>query len=133
MRGTPQCGGALTDATFHAPTELERAFLRIVTVGYPELQAQVESCVVADYDPDGYCDIRISNGPPSPKRRGYCQGPSLETGIPRSPLIETLLWINEDGMLVNIEFLEVGEPIGDIYQHFVVGAAESKLRYQHDI
>src|SRR5579884_3823298 len=49
---------------YRAPTELEREFLRVCTRGYPELEAQIESCEVADYDATGWCDVRVLKGPP---------------------------------------------------------------------
>ena len=51
------------------PTADEHSFLRIVTRGYPELEAQVESCEVSAYDPAGYCDVRVGSGPPFRRER----------------------------------------------------------------
>ena|SRR5260370_10906298 len=117
---------------FRTPTEQERAFLRIVTSGYSELRAQVESCEVADYDPDGYCDVRVLTGPPSPIR-DHCNGPSLQTGIQATPIVETILWIDGEGMLDNVEFVSFGEPLDAMYERFISAAVEAKLSYNsHD-
>lgn len=115
---------------FRTPTADERSFLRIVTLGYAELEAQIESCDVADYDPDGYCDVRVAAGPPSPVHE-HCDGPSLITGVEDRPIIETLLWINHEGMLDTIEFIQAGERFENIYLLFIRAAADAALIYHN--
>ena len=117
---------------FHAPTELERAFLRAVTDGYPELREQIESCLVADYDSTGYCDVHILAGPPTPKRMHRYNGPSLVNDAPDSPLIETILLVDQRGFLDNVEIVDYGGQRDDVYQAFVTAAAESRLTYHVD-
>jgi hypothetical protein len=116
---------------FHPPSELERAFLRAVTDGHRELREQIESCLVADYDPDGYCDVKILGGPPSPKRMDKYMGPSLVNG-PNSPLVDSILWVDERGFLDNVEIVEYGARSGDVYERFVSAATESRLTYHLD-
>jgi hypothetical protein len=117
---------------FRAPTELELAFLRAVTDGYPELREQIESCLVADYDPDGYCDVQILGGPPTPRRMAQYEGPSLVSDIPDSPLVDTILWVDQRGFLDNVEIVDYGARRDDAYQRFVTAAAESRLTYHVD-
>jgi hypothetical protein len=117
---------------FRSPTTEERAFLRIVTFGHPELEAQIESCEITDYDPDGYCDVRVRCGPPS--RIGEaCDGPSLLIGDKREPLIQTMLWTNNEGMLDTIEFLVLpGGSDKNIYERYIRAAADGNLVYPNN-
>ncbi len=119
----------MSEPRFHVPNEAEQSFLRLVTLGYPELQAQITSCEVDDYDPDGYCDIHVISGPPSPVK-GSCDGPSLHEA-PNLPEIDTILWINNEGFLLNVEIVGYGVPVNNIYERFIEGARASKLRYKH--
>jgi len=106
---------------------LEIQFLRIVTNGHRELQEQIENAEVCDYDPNGYCDVRILHGPPS-SLVDKCDGPTLS--IPgESGSIGTLLWLNKDGMLDTIEFLEDVMGTADIYTKFVNGVEAGWLQY----
>lgn len=118
----------MADGDFHTPTTEERAFLRIVTRAYPELRAQIESCEVADYDPDGYCDVRVLSGPPSPEV-DHCDGPSLVTYEPHLRTAETILWISASGMLNTIEIMEYPSSSDDIYQYYIEGDRDSQLTY----
>lgn len=119
----------MSEVRFRAPNEVERSFLQIVTLGYPELEAQVMSCEVDDYDSDGYCDIHVISGPPSPVK-GSCDGPSLREA-PHLPEVDTILWINNEGLLESVEIVGYGAPVDNIYERFVEGAKASKLRYKH--
>jgi hypothetical protein len=118
--------------TFRTPTDLERAFLRAVTEGYPELREQIESCLVADYDPDGYCDVKVLSGPAMPKRIAQYVGPSLLNDMPGSSLVDSILWVDDHGFLNNVEIVDYGARRDDIYQRFVTAAAESRLTYHLD-
>jgi hypothetical protein len=120
---------AVSEARLHAPNEVERSFLQIVTLGYPELHAQVMSCEVDDYDLDGYCDIHVISGPSAPVK-GSCDGPSLREAT-NLPEIDTILWINDEGFLENVEVVGYGAPVDNIYERFIEGARASKLRYKH--
>ncbi len=61
---------------------------------------------------------------------GYrCDGPTLTTVIRTTSIVETILWINGDGMLDNVEFVFVGAPIDRTYERFVSAAASGKLSY----
>ena len=117
---------------FRLPTDLERAFLRVVTAGYSELHQQIESCLVADYDPDGFCDVLVLHGPPSRRPASQSMGPSLVTNVPGSPLVDSILWIDARGFLAKVEIVEYGDAIGDIYRRFVNAAAGRELRYNLD-
>jgi hypothetical protein len=119
----------VSEGRLHAPNGVERSFLQLVTLGYPELQAQETSYEVDNYDPDGYCDVRVISGPPSPVK-GSCDGPSLHDA-PNLPGIHTILWINDEGFLDNIEIVGFGESVNNIYKRFIEGARASKLRYKH--
>jgi len=114
---------------FHAPDDQERAFLRTVTKGYPELQAQVESCKVDQYDPEGYCDVLVISGPPSPIADS-CDGPSLFDD-PSLPEVDTILWINDVGFLDSVEIVGYGSLLNSIYQRFGDAAKASRLRYRY--
>ena len=114
---------------FHSPTTEELAFLRIVTRAYPELQAQVESCEVADYDPDGYCDVRVLSGPASPEI-DHCDGPSLVTYEPHLRTTETILWISARGMLDTIEIIEFPRTFDNVYKRYIEGDRDSKVTYR---
>ncbi|MDQ6925490.1 MAG: hypothetical protein M3154_04545 [Candidatus Eremiobacteraeota bacterium] len=116
---------------YRAPTEQERTLLRIVTLGYPELEAQIECCEVAEYDPPGYCDVHVLSGPPCPGP-DHCDGPSLSIKIPMIAYIETILWIDERGMLANIEFVSYMGPADGVYEAFIRGAADGTLVYKKD-
>lgn len=118
----------VADRDFHTPTTEELAFLRIVTRGYPELQAQIESCEVADYDPDGYCDVRVLSGPPSPEI-DHCDGPSLLTCEPNLRSTETILWIDR-GMLASVEIVEYPISSDGVYARYIEGDRDSKLTYR---
>ena len=98
-------GVTVGEYRFHKPTEPERAFLRLVTFGYPELAAQIENCEVDDFDLDGYCDIRIMSGPPSATKNTMYDGPSLVPELPYKPSIETILWVDDSGYLSSVEVI----------------------------
>ncbi len=119
----------MTEDRFHEPTELERAFLRIVTLDYPESAAQIENCEVDDYDLTGYCDVRICSGTPSHAKNAMCDGPSLPAQPPCIPLVDTILWIDDSGYLRSIEVVVYGEPLDDVYQRFVKAASRAELQY----
>ena len=88
------------------PTHRERRFLRIVAHGHPELECQVESCEISDYDPTGYYEVDVLGGPPAPVTAYHpINGPAV-TGNPKVPYFEVLLWTNERGLLDSIEVLE---------------------------
>ncbi len=77
---------------FHAPTELELAFLRVITRGYDVLERQIESCEISDYDLAGYYDVRIVDGPPMVRQRPYhpIDGPILDISDPHAPQPKTV-------------------------------------------
>ena len=119
----------MADGDFHTPTAEELAFLRIVTRAYPELQAQIESCEVADYDPDGYCDVRVLSGPIAPQR-DHCDGPSFVTYEPQLRTTETILWISEHGMLKSIEIVEYPRSFDNVYRRYIEADRNSQLTYR---
>ena len=94
--------------TYRMPTDRERCFLVILTHGHPELERQVESCEISDYDPTGYYEVCVISGPPVPQPAYHhpIDGPAV-MGNPKYPLFEVLLWINDRGLLDSIEILEV--------------------------
>jgi hypothetical protein len=105
---------------YHTPSELEQQFLRVVTRGYPELELQIEACEVADYDPDGWLKVRVTNGPRIAKR--MVPGPFLQRGdYEFIPLIDINL-LARDGLLNEIEFVDYGVPAEDPYRSFVDAA-----------
>jgi hypothetical protein len=116
---------------YRAPTELESAFLRVVTQGFPELESQIESCEVTDYDPTGWCYVHVTCGPPSPTANPV-DGPTLKTGDPNNPFVETILWTNDAGMLKSVEVVEYGRgPSPDNpYELFVEAAKSRRLDYR---
>lgn len=118
---------------YHTPTGLERAFLRVVTTGYPELQRQVEACEVDDYDEDGYCDVHVLVGPPSPIVSGQADGPRLVPSTPSEPFAEIILWTDERGMLSTVEIVDFGSGLATPYQAFTAAAESTPpaLEYQN--
>jgi hypothetical protein len=93
--------------TYRTPSDRERRFLRILAHGHPELEGQVESCEISEYDPTGYYQIRVLGGPPAPQPAHHpIDGPAV-TGNPKVPLFTVLLWTDERGLLYSIEILEV--------------------------
>jgi hypothetical protein len=113
---------------FHAPTELELAFLRVITRGYDVLERQIESCEISDYDLAGYYDVRIVDGPPMVRQRPYhpIDGPILDISDPHAPqpktvhladprvflmtgYIDTIMWTDERGFLCSIEVCSIGD------------------------
>ena len=118
----------MADTEYHAPTAEELAFLRIVTRGYPELEAQVESCEISAYDPTGYCDVRVGSGPPF--RREHVDGPSLGIQDSEPRFIEILLWMNEDGFLITIEVMEYPDFTENVYGRYIESARNGNLTYR---
>lgn len=106
---------------YRLPTNLEREFLRVITRGYPELERQIESCEIADYDPVGWCNVHVIEGPPSPIRF-MAEGPTLLMVDPQM-FIEILIWTNEIGMLSKIEIVEYGSHLDDPYATFVAASS----------
>lgn len=121
-------GSLMADPEYHTPTAEELSFLRIVTRGYPELEAQVESCEVSAYDPAGYCDVRVGSGPPF--RRERVDGPSLGIQDSGPRFVETLLWMNEDGFLNTIEVIEYPDFMGNVYERYIESARDAHLTYR---
>ncbi len=120
---------------YRVPTELEQAFLRVVTRGYADLESQIGTCEIAEYDPLGWCDIHVLGGPPSQIRHN-AEGPSMQTGRSDVPLIGTIMWTDVAGMLESIEIIEygVGRLFGDDeppYRLFVDAAAASPSPLQY--
>ena len=92
---------------YRLPTDRERRFLRILAHGHAELERQVESCEISDYDLRGYYEVRILGGPPAPQAAHHpIDGPAV-MGNPKVPLFAVLLWTDESGLLYLIEILEV--------------------------
>lgn len=125
----------MAEVSYRAPSDLELAFLRAVTRGYPELAEQIESCTIADYDPTGWCYVRATFGPPSPISNPH-DGPTLKTDDPHHPFLEIILWTNDAGMLKSVEIVDYGEPsLGDPYRLFVDAANNGRLserrRHRH--
>jgi hypothetical protein len=124
----------MSEKLYRSPTDLERAFLRVVTRGYPELESQIESCEMADYDPTGWCYVRVRGGTPSPIHQ-YADGPSLITGERRLPdlCLETILWTNEQGILHTIEIVNyLDSVVENPLRAFVDAAAKpSGLKYRN--
>jgi len=107
---------------YRVPTQEERAFLRVVTRGYSELEAQAESCEIADYDPDGWCHVRVREGQ-SAAMRGHVDGPTLQTDEPVKTFVETILWTNEAGLLSTVEIVDYLKVLGEPYRAFLEAAA----------
>lgn len=107
------------------------AFLRVVTRGNFELATQVEYCEIADYQL-GICDIHVHQGPPSRMAGQKIFGPALRTGMPKTPLIETMLSIDNSGMLTSVEIRVIGAWIGADVLGLYVHASEkapAQLKY----
>ncbi|MGH3573631.1 MAG: hypothetical protein ACRDUW_17710 [Pseudonocardiaceae bacterium] len=119
----------MSDYRFHDPDAVELAFLRIVTHGYLELTAQIESCEVDDFDSTGYCDVHVISGP-SLGRGAMCDGPSLVDREDQSET-DTILWVNDSGYLYSIEIVGYGQPLGDVYARFIKAASCAQLRYKN--
>lgn len=83
--------------------------MRVVTHGFPELEKQIECCEVADYDPTGWCCVRVTRVPPSPIVNP-ADGPTVRTGDPKNPFLEIILWTNIAGMLKSAEIVDYGAP-----------------------
>ncbi len=116
------------DLHYREPTAVEKAFLQVVTHGYPELQEQVEDFEIADYDVRGWCYLRIRNGRTS-SIRSMVEGPTLD---PSDAPIETLLWTNERGQLTAVEIVMYAEAIDDPYERFVTAAGRQTLIYRSE-
>jgi hypothetical protein len=118
----------VSDNTFHEPSELERAFLRIVTRGYPAFEQQIDACEVSTYDPAGWLRVRVPKGLP-----GYfCapgDGPILEGPWP-TPRVDIMLWTDKSGLLEDVEVIEYGDPLPDVLTAFVDAARSQKLSYR---
>jgi hypothetical protein len=118
--------------SYRPPTDLEQAFVRVVTHGYPDLQSQIPSFQIAEYDSLGWCHIHVLTGKPSQIRHN-AEGPLLRTGRPDVPLLGTIMWTDCLGMLESIEIVEYG--IGQIgeppYRLFVDAAAASPSQLQY--
>jgi len=117
------------DRKFHAPTTVESLFLELVTLGYPELQSQIRSCEVSDYDDAGYCDVRVLSGPRSPKKNSMLDGPVLMDSRP-FPDIDFLLWTDEDGYLRTIEVVAYGSSVANIYERVIDAANRRQLSHR---
>lgn len=116
-----------SDGPYRPPSEKELAFLRIVTRGYPDLEVQIESCEVEEYDETGYCNVRVLDGPRGDD--GMADGPSLTTDAFH---IETILWFRDNGWLDSVEVIEYATTsTGEVYQTFIDGAAASALVYHN--
>ncbi len=118
----------MNDANFHDPNGVELEFLRFVTLGYPELRLQVESCQISDYDATGYCDLRVIAGPPL-LSSAMCSGPSIKD---EQGFISVILWVRNRGYLDCVEFVAyIGQAV-DVFGRFVKAGRSSKLRYEFD-
>ncbi len=103
---------------FHKPTQLELAFLRVITRGYAELEAQVEVCELSQYDPIGYYDVRIDESATvaASTRKRPIQGPSITyTNLPQPKIAmigepTVLLVSKHDGSSRRIPYVEPAEP-----------------------
>jgi hypothetical protein len=115
-----------SNGPYHPPSEKELAFLRIVTRGYPNLEAQVESCEVEEYDETGYCNVRVLAGPRI--ENDMANGPTL---VVDGVFIETILWFRDNGWLDSVEVVEYAPiNVGDVYQAFIDAVAMSTLVYR---
>jgi hypothetical protein len=115
---------------YREPTEIERAFLRIVSRGYNEIEQQIESCRIADYDPTGWCDVEVTEGPPSPIRY-HAQGPAVRTGPAEQPTLylESVLAVSTEGFLESIEIVRYVGDVESPYSIFVEAARHGELLY----
>ena len=104
---------------YRAPSELEGAFLRVVTRGYPNLEVQIASCEIGDDNPVGFVEIRARSGPPQPSELGYVNGPDLLSADPDDAPVQTILFVGEAGMLYLIEFVQYRSERSDLYRAFV--------------
>jgi hypothetical protein len=123
---------------YHLPTELERNFLRVVTRGYGELEKQVESCEISDYDVVGFCYVNVLAGPVSPELF-MAEGPVLDLTQLDAHLFEittdlrmadpkvycvTVSLTTHGGMLSAIEVVSFGDGyVVDPYRLFVEASA----------
>jgi hypothetical protein len=116
---------------YRAATDLEYQFLKVVTRGFPELAEQVERCEVAEYDPTGWCCVRVTCGPSSPIVNP-ASGPTLKTDDPDHPFVEILLWTNGAGSLERVEIVDYGPAasIDNPYTLFVEAAKRGRLKYR---
>lgn len=74
--------------------------------------------------------MRVHSGPPSPVRY-MVEGPQFKTEDPDFPMLGTLLWTNEDGMLKTVEVLAYGAVcrLTDPYGPFVNAKRAGLLEY----
>jgi hypothetical protein len=131
----------MADETFHKPTELELAFLRIVTRGLRAFSVHVESCEISTYDPIGYYDVRVVDAPAlrpydreNPVRGALITYPDAThppliaysrwpPDVVNLSYVDTLLWADR-GFLASIEVVSVGDGyIVDPCSAFVDAAA----------
>jgi len=119
---------------YRPPTDLELTFFRIVTRGFPELEAQIELCQIADYDPEGWWHVRAIDGPPL-LLGNPLDGPSLHIHEPADRYLQILIWTTRRGMLHLLEVLDTTEKGDTLEQHELVRAyidADLAGRLQYD-
>jgi hypothetical protein len=121
----------MTPKSYREPTAVELAFLRVVCRGQREIERQLESCRIAEYDPTGWCDVWVVDGPPS-SLRYHASGPALKRGEDQHPdlYLDTILWVNHAGMLESVEILDYLDVLtDDPYAVFVEAAERDELVY----
>jgi hypothetical protein len=107
----------VSERTLHRPTELEVAFLRTITRGYPELEAQIESCELSDYDPVGYYAVHVSESSsvPASLAERPVQGPAINFDkLPQPKIVmigePTVFLVAKHGASQRVPYTEPAEP-----------------------
>lgn len=121
---------------FKPPTEVERAFLRVVTLGYPIVELQVETCLISEWD-GLFLTVRVFDGAPlvhSEEPLGPIPGPTVATNRDDVYALESNFSINDGGMLVGIWIDLCGTgTVSDPMSYFLEAArrAPERLRYRN--
>jgi hypothetical protein len=117
---------------FKSPTELEREFLRVVTLGYQAAELQIETCLICEWD-GLFLPIRVIDGPPMIDCYRIL-GPTVLTNRDDVSALESTFWVNDAGMIVGIaiEFAGMGT-VSDPMSYFLEAArcAPERLNYRN--
>jgi hypothetical protein len=119
---------------FRKPDPRARFFLEILVREHEELLQQLGFCMVTDYDPTGWLDVRTTGGPPSPIRY-RADGPRARHGFfgdPDALDIQSSISVNADGLLSAIEIIQnvpPDDPIRDPIELFINADRIGELYY----
>jgi hypothetical protein len=87
---------------------MEREFLQIIMRDYPAGLAQVQTCLVSDWD-GGFLELQVNGGVPFERMPQPLPGPALTVDETSATFIgfESLVWIDERGLICTIEVVAI--------------------------